>query len=182
MFWSRILVGNKITNIVLSKTSVLHISTGVLVRSSKSDRILLQISDGKMRIIIASFLVNRLEFANVDLDILLKKGKEYRLNLIGGDDSEVHLSGYFKSKQTGLKSKNSSLGKKIINKTKEFMVKDENKQNKDIICEEIDEGVNNEEIKKFLNRKTFKELDPPIKLRKLHVKSFKQKNIEGKDC
>ena len=62
------------------------------------------------------------------------------------------------------------------------MVKDENKQNKDIICEEIDEGVNNEEIKKFLNRKTFKELDPPIKLRKLQFKSFKQKNIEGKDC
>jgi len=124
-----------------------------------------------MRIIIAALIVNSNEFVNLNINVLLKKGKEYKISLVGGEGAEVHLSGFYNApKASEHKKRKISLG--LQENAEETDVTREKSFSEDKLTysndtEEIDEGVNNAEIEKFLRRKTIKEYDTPKKLEKL---------------
>jgi hypothetical protein len=185
MFWSQVLLGNKISTIYSKNTKILHISNAVLVKHGNSDKVLIQLSDNNMRIMIASLIVNSNEFANLNINVLLKKGKEYKLSLVGGEGAEVHLSGFYNTpKASEHKKKNVSLRirenaeETDATREKSFC---EDKPTYSFNSEEIDEGVNNAEIEKFLKKKTNKEFDPPKKLEKLPQIPITQRPIYRKN-
>jgi len=159
MFWGQILKNNQITTLSSKTTRVLNITNAILVKHGDKDRVYIQLANDKTRIIIGVFLVNKKEVLTLNSKLLLSSVEEYKISIINGDNSEVHLSGFFESDEDedeGVSSEPVNIFKTedIVNNLKE--------------SQETDRDIDNYEIEKFLQRKTKNEYDSkPRKLQKL---------------
>ena len=163
MFWGQILKNNQITTLSSKTTRVLNITNAILVKHGDKDRIYLQLANEKIRIIIGVFLVNKKEVLTLNSKLLLSSVEEYKISIINGDNSEVHISGFYETDEEEEKSI-SSEPIKII-ETEEIINNIEGSQ-------ETDSDIDNNEIENFLQRKTKTEYDSkPRKLQKLAHKN-----------
>ena len=165
MFWGQVLKNNQITTLSSETTRLLHISNAVLVKHGDKDRVFIQLSNHKTRVIIGAFLVNKKELISLNVRILLAEGKDYKMTLINGDDAEVHLTGYLEVQEEE--------SNKILEQCSTNVPESDEKLA--FNGEENDSDIDNKQIEKFLQRKTNSEYDSkPQKLRKLyHNKSEK---------
>ena len=102
MFWGEILKDEEIVNLKSNRMRVLHISHATLVRRSDKDKICIQLNDGKTNYVIGKLVSNLNEFINLDINLNLDKSSTYSLSLINGNNTEVHITGYFEKNEESI--------------------------------------------------------------------------------
>lgn len=161
MFWGQILKNSQIVTLSSKTTRVLNITNAILVKHGESNRIFLQLSNDNIRIIIGLFLVNKKEVITLNTKLLLSNYKEYKISLLNGENSEVHLSGFYETVEEE--------HAEVISQP--TIVNDSENKNNNVNVQETDSDIDNKEIEKFLQRKTKNEnVTKPRKLQKLAQK------------
>jgi len=179
MFWGAILKNEEEYKLKTNNRSrTLHISHAALVKRGEKDKIMIQLCNGKRRFVIGILSTNQNEFINLNYNLEIDNKSEFILNLINGNNTEVHISGFFEretvqsngfepnfTRRIDNREVNEQPQREVNNNISEDRNGNEN-ESEESNNEEVDPGVDTLKLNNFLHRKI--------------GKSEEMKNVKGK--
>jgi hypothetical protein len=158
MFWGAVLKNEEeYTLRTNNRTRTLRISHAALFKRGDKDKVMIQLSHRKKKFVIAILSANQNEFLNLNYCLTIDKECDLALSLINGQNTEVHISGYFENEENAINYSAQKEKPKVekINE-EENGVEEENSVESEEEGDEIDPGVDNDRLSNFLRRKVGK--------------------------
>jgi hypothetical protein len=196
MFWGAILKNEEEYKLKTNNRSrILHISHAALVKRGEKDKVMIQLCIGKRRFVIGILSTNQNEFINLNYNLQIDNKSEFVLNLINGNNTEVHISGFFEreSEQSNGFEHNviSRFDNREVNEQTDRQINNSNSENgngndsEESNNEEVDPGVDTLKLTSFLHRKIGKSEEMKNvkgkKLKKLDMSSYKVSKMGTKE-